>query len=137
MEYTHTLTLNTTLSLLAMWFSRDCVPVILYSSLKYQLQYYLIGLLRKLYRNFICKFIWLTFSMNQQILNTRGFPHSSVGKESTCNTGDLGSIPGSGRSPGKRNVNPHQYSCLENPHGQRSLAGYSPWSHKSQTWFSD
>ena len=35
--------------------------------------------------------------------------------ESTCRTGDLGSIPGSGRSPGKGNGNPLQYSCLENP----------------------
>ena len=36
------------------------------------------------------------------------------GKESTCNTGDLGSIPRSGRSPGEGNHNPLQYSCLEN-----------------------
>ena len=48
-------------------------------------------------------------------------------KESACNAGDLGSIPGSGRSPAKGNGNPLQYSCLENPHGQRSLVGYSPW----------
>ena len=40
---------------------------------------------------------------------------------------DLGSIPGSGRSPEGRHSNPLQYSCLENPHGHRSLAGYSPW----------
>ena len=45
----------------------------------------------------------------------RGFPHSSVSKESTSNAGDPGSIPGSGRSPGEGNVNPLQYSCLENP----------------------
>ena len=44
-----------------------------------------------------------------------GFPHSSVGKESACNAGDSGSIPGSGRSPGEGNGNPLQYSCLENP----------------------
>ena len=43
---------------------------------------------------------------------------------------DEGSIPGLGRSPGEVNGNPLQYSCLENPHGQRSLVGYSPWSHK-------
>ena len=43
------------------------------------------------------------------------FPHSSVGKESTCNAGDPGSIPRSGRSPGEGNVNALQYSCLENP----------------------
>ena len=63
--------------------------------------------------------------------------YSSVGKESPCNAGDLGSIPGSGRSSGEGNGNPLQYSCLENPHGQRSLAGYSPWGRKSQTQLSD
>ena len=40
----------------------------------------------------------------------------------------MGTIPGWGRSPGGGHGNPLQYSCLENPHGQRSLAGYSPWS---------
>ena len=40
---------------------------------------------------------------------------SSVGKESTCNAGDPGSIPGLGRFPGEGNDNPLQYSCLENP----------------------
>ena len=44
-----------------------------------------------------------------------GFPHSSVGKESACNAGESGSVPGSGRSPGEGNGNPLQYSCLENP----------------------
>ena len=39
----------------------------------------------------------------------------SDGKESTCNVGDLGMIPGSGRSPGEGNGNPLHYSCLENP----------------------
>ena len=41
-----------------------------------------------------------------------------------------GLIPGSGRSPGEGNGNPLQYFCLGNPHGQRSLVGYSPWGHK-------
>ena len=50
---------------------------------------------------------------------------------------DLGSIPESGRSPGGRYGNPLQYSCLEKPHGQRSLAGYSPWVAKSWTQLSD
>ena len=45
----------------------------------------------------------------------RGFPGGLQGKASACNAGDLGSIPGSGRSPGEGNVNPLQYSCLENP----------------------
>ena len=44
-----------------------------------------------------------------------GFPCSSVSKESDYNAGDLGSSPGLGRSPGKGNGNPLQYSCLENP----------------------
>ena len=64
-------------------------------------------------------------------------PYSSVGKESTCNARGLGLIPGSGRSPGEGNSNPLWYSCLENPRGQRSLAGYSAWGRKSQTWLSD
>ena len=45
---------------------------------------------------------------------SRGFPGGSDGKESSCNAGDLGSIPGSGRSPGEGNGYPLQYSCLEN-----------------------
>ena len=44
--------------------------------------------------------------------------------------GDLDSIPGLKRSPGGRHGNPLQYSCLENPHGQRVLMGYSPWGLK-------
>ena len=44
-----------------------------------------------------------------------GFPGGSDGKESAYNTGDQGSIPGSGRSPGKVNDNALHYSCLENP----------------------
>ena len=59
-----------------------------------------------------------------------GFPGGSEGKESACNSGDLGSIPGLGRSPGGGHGNPLQYSCLENSHGQRSLVGYSPWGLK-------
>ena len=52
------------------------------------------------------------------------------GKESACNVGDLGLIPGLGRSVGGGHGNPLQYSCLENPYGQRNLAGYSPQGHK-------
>ena len=59
-----------------------------------------------------------------------GLPWCSDGKETSCNAGDLGSIPGLGRSPGGGHGNPLQYSCLENPHGQRSLVGYSPKGHK-------
>ena len=53
-----------------------------------------------------------------------GFPGGSDGKESACNVGDQGAIPGLERPPGGGHGNPLQYSCLENTHGQRSLAGY-------------
>ena len=43
-----------------------------------------------------------------------GFPRGSDGKESACNAGDPGSMPGLGRSPGEGNGDPFQYSCLEN-----------------------
>ena len=46
------------------------------------------------------------------------FPGGSDDKESACNARDLGSIPGSGRSPGEGNGNPFQYSCLENIMGK-------------------
>ena len=59
-----------------------------------------------------------------------GFPDGSDSKESARNVEDQGLIPGLGGSPGGGHGNPLQYSCLENPHGQRSLAGYSPWGHK-------
>ena len=59
-----------------------------------------------------------------------GFPGSSAGKGPASNAGDLGSTPGLGRSPGGGHGNPFQYSHLDNPHGQGSLAGYSPWGCK-------
>ena len=59
-----------------------------------------------------------------------GFPGGSAGKEFSCKAGDPGLIPGSGRSPGGGCGNPLQYSRLENPHGQRSLAGHSSWNRK-------
>ena len=55
-----------------------------------------------------------------------GFSGGSDGKESACNVGELGLIPGLGRYPEGGHSNPLQYSCLENPHGQRSLEGCSP-----------
>ena len=63
-------------------------------------------------------------------LKSLGFSGGSDGKESTCSVGDLGLIPGLGRSPGGGHGNPPQYFCLENPHGQRNLAGDSPWGCK-------
>ena len=49
------------------------------------------------------------------IVHQLDFPGGSDGKASVYNPGDLGSIPGSGRSPGEGNGNPLQYTCLENP----------------------
>ena len=56
-----------------------------------------------------------TSNFFKKIRDTKGFPCSSVGNESTYNARDLGLIPGLGRSPGEGNGNPLQYSCLENP----------------------
>ena len=66
-----------------------------------------------------------------------GFSPGSDGKESACNAGHLGLIPGSGRSPAEENGYPLQYSCLEN-----SMDGGAWWATvhvvtKSQTWLSD
>ena len=57
------------------------------------------------------------------------FPGGSDDKESFCNAGDPGLIPGSGRSPGEGNDNPLQYSCLENPMVRGAWSGLS-WGHK-------
>ena len=73
---------------------------------------------------------WATSLSLSLSMLLRGFPGGSDGKESACNAGGLGSIPELGRSPGGGHGNPLQFSCLENPHGQRSLVGCSPWGHK-------
>ena len=75
----------------------------------------------------VIKIIYSTSSLSQIQTN---IPGGSEGKASACNAGDLGSIPGSGRSPGEGNGNPLQYSCLEKSHGLRSLVDYSPWDRK-------
>ena len=69
-----------------------------------------------------------------------GFPGEGIGYplqyswaslvESACSGGHMDSIPGLEKSPEVDHGNPFQYSCLENPHGHRSLAGYSPWGCK-------
>ena len=59
-----------------------------------------------------------------EMMEPEGFPHVSDGKESTCNEGHLGSIPGLGRYPGGGHGNPLQCSCQDNPHRERR--GYSP-----------
>ena len=65
------------------------------------------------------------------------FSGGSDGKESSCNMGDLSSIPGLGRCSGGGHGYPLQYSCLENPHGQMSLVGYSSGVTKSWIRLSD
>ena len=66
-----------------------------------------------------------------------GFPGRSDSKEFTCSAGDLGSVPGLGRAPGGGHGNPLQCSCLENPHGQRSLAGCKSMELQSQRGLRD
>ena len=71
----------------------------------------------------MCLYPWEDFSGGTSDLKKKKPP---------ANAGDIidmGSIPGLGRSPGEGNGNPLHYSCLENPQGQRSLVGYSPWGH--------
>ena len=65
-------------------------------------------------------------------LDILGFPSGSqmVKKESACNEGDLGLIPGSERSPGEANGNSLQYSYLENSVNRGAWVGYSLWGHK-------
>ena len=62
--------------------------------------------------------------VNKQYKN-RGFAGGSDTKDFACNVGDLGLIPGLGRSPGGEQGNTLQYSCLSNSYGQRILVGYS------------
>ena len=71
--------------------------------------------------------LWAEHVKNKTGREKEGFPRGSDSKESFCNLGDLGSIPGWGRSPGGGHGNWFHYSCLENPHEQKSLADYSPW----------
>ena len=71
--------------------------------------------------------------LNWSIIALRASQVALVVKNPPANAGDvrdMGSIPGLGRFPGGGHGNPFQYSCLENPHGQRSLVGYSPWGCK-------
>ena len=60
-----------------------------------------------------------------------GFPCSSAGKESSCNAGDLGLIPGLRRSPGEGNGNPLKYSCLENP---KDKGAWQATVQESDSW---
>ena len=67
----------------------------------------------------------------------KGFPDGSEDKASACDAGDLGLIPGLGRSPGEGNGNPLQYSCLENPMDRGALWATVHGVAKSRTRPSD
>ena len=69
-------------------------------------------------------------SIKTQKNDVWGFPGDSASKEFACKAGDLGFLPWLGRSPGGKHGNPFQYSCTENPLGQRELVGYSSWGRK-------
>ena len=71
---------------------------------------------------------FIYFILQYDFAFVQNYTHICI--EWTCNVGDLGSIPGLGRSLGGGQGNPLQYSGLENPHGQRSQAGYRPWGRK-------
>ena len=60
-----------------------------------------------------------------------GFPDGTHGKESACNVADQGSIPGLGKSPGKRNGYPLQYSCLENSMDREAWRATGPWGQRA------
>ena len=72
-----------------------------------------------------------------RLLMLQGFPGGSDGEESACNVGDLGLIPGSGRSPGEGNGNALQYSCLENPMDRGAWWATVHGLAKSWTWLNN
>ena len=81
--------------------------------------------------------VLLISCIQDKLVKYLGFPGGAEVKASSCNAGDLGSIPGWGRSPGEGNGNPLQYSCLENP-----MDGGAWWATvhrvtKSRTQLSD
>ena len=75
-----------------------------------------------------------TQSPANRSLNFGGFPGGWDCKESACNAGELGSVPGLGRSPGGGHGNPLQCSCLKNPHGQRNLEATDHGVTVRQDW---
>ena len=92
------------------------------------------------------KNMWCALTMPHSVLQIHnhlllyrpwGFPGSSAGKKSACNVGDLGLIPGLGRSPGEGQDNPLQYSCLENPMNRGAWQATVHGVAKSQTQLSN
>ena len=80
---------------------------------------------------------WVLYVCLPQLKIKRGFPDSSAGKESACNAGDLGLVPGLGKSPGERNGSPLQYSCLENSMDREAWWATVHGITKSQTRLSN
>ena len=72
----------------------------------------------------MCCFFSVLFPWASQVVLEVKNPPASAG-----DVRDTGLIPGWGRPAGEGHGNPPEYFCVENPHGQRSLAGYSPWGH--------
>ena len=89
------------------------------------------------YRIFTIMHFFHNHLITEAIESDVGFPGGSDGKESACNVGVPGLIPGLGRCPGAKHGNPLQYSCLENPNRQRGLAGCNLGVTKSQTRLSE
>ena len=91
------------------------------------------------YKTFtMCQWLfWNLYILSLTNPPNMGFPGGSDGKEYACSAGDLGSIPGSGRSPGEGNGNPLQYSCLENSIDRGAQQATVHGVAKSQTRLSD
>ena len=105
-----------------------CTGMLYWASLVAQLVKNPLQCRRPWFDSWVGKISWRRDRLPTSVLF--GLPGASESKESTCNVGDLALIPGLGRSPGGGHGNLLRYSCLENPHGQRSLVGYSPWGFK-------
>ena len=88
-----------------------------------------------LFLDSLISLLWLGSVKGKGLLGS-GFPGSSNGKESACNAGDLGSVPGLRRSPGEGGGHPLQYLSWPGVlHGQKGLAGHSPWGRRvRQDW---
>ena len=87
-----------------------------------------------MYLNFWYKIKFLDINVLYNVSVKLGFPVGSDGKESSCNAGDLGLIPGLGRSPEEGNGKPLQYSSLENPMDRGTWRAVVHGVTKSQTW---
>ena len=94
-------------------------------SLPNGLHFTLIFVMHPMVRHYTLTLFDVLFTQRVQSLG------GSEGKESACNAGDPGLIPGFRRSPGEGNGDPLQYSCLENSMNRGAWwATYSPWGHK-------